>query len=153
VAGTLNRRFPAETMAHQYFTLLYGILNLKTRRFDFVRAGHLPLIVVSPDNARIQAPRPGHAIGVTKNATFEEDHVQLGPGETVVMYTDGLTETANANRTLFGIDRFLQSLKNSGNRSLPEMLSGIKRELSSYRGEAVLEDDITILAFRSISSK
>jgi len=110
VAQTLNSRFTMKPETNQYFTLLYGILNLQNYEFRFVQAGH-PSPIVSLCGAHPREPEGGGPeIGWFEEAAFAERTISLDPGSRVYLYSDGLTETFNQKREMYAKDRLIQQL-------------------------------------------
>ena len=78
-------------------------------------------------------------------------YTQLQTGETLVLYTDGVTEATNLDEELYGDARLLAALPSLKQLSAPEMIEGIKSNVDIFVGEAPQFDDITIVAIRKIS--
>ncbi|NNE35886.1 MAG: SpoIIE family protein phosphatase, partial [Rhodothermales bacterium] len=106
VAARLNKFFPFDTRTAQYFTLVYGLLDLKASKFRYVAAGHPPPVVLSKDAAPVTLETTGPPIGLLPSATYEDREIELVSGNRVVLYTDGIVEAENGDGTDFGDKRF-----------------------------------------------
>jgi sigma-B regulation protein RsbU (phosphoserine phosphatase) len=84
----------------------------------------------------------GISLGVTPDAHFEKREITLSPGESIFLFTDGLTEAENVDRELFGMERLVQFIKES--REVP-IGKGLLDEIRRWRGNAPVNDDITLL--------
>lgn len=146
VAQQLNRNFPINQVTMQYFTLVYGILNLQTYEFRFVAAGHPPPIYLSRTAAPDILKTSGVLIGLTEDADFEERSIQMHSGDRLVMYSDGITETMNSVRKQFGMDGLIASLQQTHNSTLNDSISSVLRSVANWRGNERTEDDMTVLA-------
>ena len=144
VARRLNREFPLIERSGQFFTFLYGILDVETRVVRYVKAGHPGPIVVSRDGVRCLEKGGGIPIGILPDAEYEEEQVELAPGDSLVFYTDGVLETLSTQREVFGLDRVIRSIAESGG-GISERLRALRLNLAAFgRGEP-RRDDVTFV--------
>ena len=101
VAAQLNRRFLFDAATEQYFTMVYGILDLESLQFRYISAGHPALVHVPAGAPATILEAPGFPIGIT-HADYEEHTVRLKPGDRLYLYSDGIIEAKNARDQLFG---------------------------------------------------
>jgi len=146
IAERLNRQFPLDPRTAQYFTILYGVLDVRARSFRYVAAGHpAPLLL-----RRGQAPRaleaPNFPVGVVPEPRFEEDRVDLEAGDRLYLYTDGLPETENSAEAPFGIARMLESLASCREQSLEASVERLVGAAEVWREGGRQDDDISLLA-------
>jgi PAS domain S-box-containing protein len=151
VAATLNRRFPMDLEINQYFTLLYGLLNLRDHTFRYTRAGHPGPVLVRKGDAQILEDGLGPAIGIIPEMTFEEVTMDLQPGDQIVFYTDGIDEAADAAGEEFGAERILASLRAPAD-SMDDSIARLRADVTSFTGTVVQGDDISIIGFRITAS-
>ena len=145
VAAELNRRFPLVAQSGQYFTFLYGILDLPTLRFCYVRAGHPGPIAVSRGRARSHDEGGGVPIGVVDDARYENDEIQLAPGDSLLLFTDGLSEARDERGEEFGLDRILEVVERSDTRDVRHSVEALHMNLTEFRKLEPQRDDITIV--------
>jgi sigma-B regulation protein RsbU (phosphoserine phosphatase) len=116
--------------------------------------GHPPAVLVRRGQDPEQVVVPGTIIGVLSNATFEEREMRLGPGDTLLLYTDGVTEARNQDADLFGTDLLLDCLRRHAVRTAVDtasgalaerLVTGLVDEVLSFQ-ESLPHDDIAILA-------
>src|SRR5262249_46610426 len=102
VATRLNSVFAGRPENEQYFTLLYGILNLDTPELRYVCAGHPgPIHLPFKGSARV-VESSGFPVGIFEEATFEELRIPLGPGDRLYLDSDGLPDAMDAEGAPFG---------------------------------------------------
>lgn len=131
-----------------FVTLWIGIFNPKTLELTFANGGHCPPAVVSEGGeVRWVRDMSGPLVGVFEDAQFADHTLLLDSKETVVVYSDGVTEAMNANKVLFGESGLAEALKRNGNRAPQTILDGVMRSVMMHRGEAEQSDDITLLSF------
>jgi len=144
VARRLNHEFPLIERSGQFFTFLYGILDVETRVVRYVQAGHPGPIVVSRDGVRCLEKGGGIPIGILPDAEYEEEQLELSPGDSLVFYTDGVLETFSAQREIFGLDRMIQSISEAGG-GIAQRLRALRLSLDAFGRGAPRRDDVTFV--------
>jgi len=144
VARRLNRAFPLMERSGQFFTFLYGILDVETRVVRYVKAGHPGPIVASREGARCLEKGGGIPIGILQDAEYEEEQLALDSGDALVFYTDGVLDTRNTLGESFGLDRTIRSIAAAGG-GVSERLRALQLSLDAFgRGEP-RRDDVTFV--------
>ena len=136
-----------------FISATYGILDLDTRTFAFCRAGHEPTLLVRAGTGEVQELCPsGMALGLDPGGLFdeglEEATVALAPQDLLVLFTDGITETANPEGEEFGRQRLAAVLRESRHLPLPEIRQQVDRALETFAFNAPAADDRTLLLLR-----
>ena len=144
VARRLNREFPLIEQSGQFFTFLYGILDVETRVVRYVKAGHPGPIVISQDGVRCLEKGGGIPIGILPDAEYEEEQVELSPGDALLFYTDGVLETLSAQREVFGLDRMIRSIA-AASGGISERLRALQVSLDAFGRGAPRRDDVTFV--------
>jgi PAS domain S-box-containing protein len=145
VADSLNAAFAMDTTAPQYFTILYGILDVKTREFRFVSAGH-PAPAHGPNGEPVRLLQTaGFPIGIVPEGNFTEQTVKLSPGDRLYLFTDGLTESPNREEEEFGADRLAQALEQTRHLPLRENMQATVEAANRWRQGAPSNDDLSLL--------
>lgn len=146
VASFLNESFPWDREAMRFITFLYGILDIETGEFHYVSAGHPgPLLVPATGDPRV-LPMSPPAIGLLPDVTFTEHRITLAPADRLFLYTDGITETENAEAEEFGIERLTATLAGSRCSPLATSVESLLETLTEWRGETRPTDDLSLLA-------
>lgn len=129
-----------------FATLFFGILDLNTGELAYINGGHEPLIIISSDGKiKEHLKATGPAVGIMPQITFRTANTQIEPGETLIGYTDGVSEARDQDGKFFSKDQLCQIIQkpfNSGS-GLIEM---IKVSVLSHIDLAEQFDDITLLA-------
>lgn len=145
VLTLLNQRFPMDPSSLQYFTLVYGVLDLVHGVAKVAAAGHPPPIVVSADGQARAVELAAMAIGWDDSSSFDEVTVQLAPGDRLVFYSDGLIEEANEQGRMFGWQRLASHLGAQRELALGESLQKAIEAVRAWCGKP-FQDDISALA-------
>jgi len=129
-----------------FVSLLCGMLDTFTGELVMASAGHEPAVLCDADGARLIELETGAAIGLDEAACYPARTLRLQPGQTLMLYTDGITEAADTAQQLFGTERLLAHLEQSPSRSAADLASGLLAEVDRFADGAGQADDITVLA-------
>jgi PAS domain S-box-containing protein len=147
VIDRLNRQFPMDEDTNQYFTIVYGVLDVQERVFRYVSAGHPPPLQIRPDGTTLPGLTTGLPIGVFPEATFEEAVMNLDSRDRVILYTDGILEAENSQEEEFGQDRLVGTLQDHCQESVQTGLDFVVDEVRRWAGKHSLADDVSLLSF------
>lgn len=153
VVRRVNRALHGDMPPGMFISLFYGILDLDTNRLTYVRAGHEPaLLLRAGGSAPELLSADGLALGFDEGPVFDsllqEETMDLGPGDLLALYTDGITEAANAAGDEFGRDRLTTTLAGQEQTPLPRVVEKLNRYLRQFSALASRNDDRTLLLVR-----
>ena len=131
-----------------FLTVFVGIYDNRTRKFAYANAGHNPPYLIS-DKLRSLDDSKGVAIGGFEDEVYEEREVELKEGDTVFLYTDGVSEAVSRDKKFFGTDRLEQILEQkSKEQCVVSVLEGVR----NFAQNTPQSDDITMLSFGILPS-
>jgi sigma-B regulation protein RsbU (phosphoserine phosphatase) len=141
-----NSRIVADIHTDQFVTAFYGILDTTSGRMTYCNAGHNPpyLFSAQSGSAVQELRRTGMPLGVFADARWESKTVWLTPGDTLILYSDGITEAHDVQKGLFGEERLLQAALANLGHSAGEIQSSVMAQVSEFAGDAPQFDDITL---------
>jgi len=145
LAAEVNRVMHASTDSNRYATLFYGVYDDAERTLSYVNAGHNPPLLLRAHRASARLPTTGTVIGLMPEAIYRKESVRLAPGETFVIFTDGVTEMVNARDEPFGEKRLEDLVRHHAGRTAREILDTVLSELDTFRGDAPPHDDVTLV--------
>jgi sigma-B regulation protein RsbU (phosphoserine phosphatase) len=148
VAQELNLRFPLIERSGHYFTFFYGVLELSTRRFHYVRAGHPGPVHVSHGQAETLDRRGGVPVGVTSDAEWDNCEVRLESGDQLLLFTDGLFENLDVDGNEFGMERILDIAVRHRESPIETTVRALERGLHDFCKLEPPRDDVTIVGLR-----
>ncbi len=145
----VNERILQDTTANLFVTTVYGILETFTGWFTYSNAGHNPPYLVSMQNAAepIALESDGIPLGIDE-ATWESHKIQIKPGDTLVLYTDGITEAQNEDGDFFKTERLLAIIKQNLDKSAEELQRSILDAVYKFIGDNPQSDDITLVILK-----
>lgn len=133
----------------KFITLFYGILDHKNKTLTFTNAGHNFPFLLSREGNLSKLEKGGTILGMLNYLEYEEETVQLKPGDTLLLYTDGITEAMNEKEELFEEERLLEILQTNQNVSAQELSRKIVDKVNSFQGTLPQGDDITLVLIRT----
>ena len=146
VVGELNKRFPMDSQGGLHFTILYGLLDLRTKLFRYACGGH-PQPVHQPKGQSSRfAPGDGLAVGWVDDVEFDEFTLQLESGDRLLLYSDGVPEAMDSDLEQLTNERMLQELDASRDRSLSDQVAHIRAVVDQWCKPKGPLDDVSILS-------
>ena len=146
----LNVQVGRHSPASRFITLFYGIYDPLDGSLSFVNAGHLPPLLRRRDGTidHVGSAGGGLALGMFDHATYTTDRATIAPGDTLVLYSDGITEAEDASGRAFDEAGLADVLAAHAAEDPPRIAQGILRRVETYVGDARLADDLTALVLK-----
>jgi len=141
--------------AHQgmFVTAVYTVLSSDAGALTYANAGHnLPLLVRPGAGEPETLAKGGMALGVLEGVRYEEHVVSLGPGDSLILYTDGVTEAFSPEGSMYGQERLRAAIRAAEGRSAQAMLDAIDGSVRAFVGDAAPSDDRTLVVLRRLES-
>lgn len=149
VVGKINNIIYENTPADKFITFFCAIINLQTRTMISVNAGHNPPYLLKKSGAIQTLTKGGVILGVISTLTpYEVESTELNSGDTLLLFTDGVTEAMNAAREEFGEERLITLLKNLADKPASAIIEHIVAETSCYQTLGEQHDDITLVCMK-----
>ena len=147
----LNDELSIGQESDMFVTVMMGRLNLTNGELAYCNAGHpRPFILRNDHQIEELESTHGFPIGVRRKQKFVESVIVISPGESMIAYTDGITEEVDRFGNFFGKERLL-SIVQSQNSATPEkIVKEVLKALDKFRGKAEIYDDTTMLAVKYI---
>lgn len=133
-----------------FVTVFYGVLNIRTGQFRYANGGHNPphLVQSADGSVRRIPPTGGMALGIMEEMDYAEGEVLLTPGDTVFLYTDGVSEAMDIDGNEFTEDRLTKTLSHTETLPIDRVLQRVRDDVKVFVGEAAQSDDLTCLVLR-----
>ena len=147
VLDEVNRLLQDDSDTGMFVTLFYGIYDPATNEFTYANGGHNPPLIVHADgSSTVLAMTGGVALGVVPSIQYEQTTVALSPGDTILLYTDGITDATNEEGEFFGLERLQATFAGNPPRDSRAANDAVFEALQNFVGDAAQADDITCLA-------
>lgn len=145
----VNQLLQLDSTQSFFVTVLYLILNTYSGEVTFTIAGHTPPIVLQPElNQATSLSRGGIALGILDPILIKDERIQLLPGESIFLYTDGVSETRDIHDEEYGEKQLQQVLRNAASLPARKIIDQVLQDLAQFRATETFEDDCTILVLK-----
>jgi serine phosphatase RsbU (regulator of sigma subunit)/pSer/pThr/pTyr-binding forkhead associated (FHA) protein len=130
---------------NMFVTLFFGVYDPQRRTFEYSNAGHLPPLLFKPDGSYKQLTAGGCFLGIMEFVDYETEVLNVERGDTLVVLTDGVTDTHNAQKQVFGMERVIATVRNNLHLPAEELRDELYEATLLFRGPEEQFDDVTIL--------
>ncbi|HLP58345.1 MAG TPA: PP2C family protein-serine/threonine phosphatase [Candidatus Deferrimicrobium sp.] len=152
VIRNLNTAIYSRQNRSRFVSIFMAALDVSSRRVRCVNAGQSrPLLLRNNQVSVLQTPGARFPLGVMESPIYQAVDIQLNPGDSLLLYTDGVTEAMNDNEEMFGDERLktiFQSLALKHTRSV-DMVNALKEEIINFSGSIRQHDDLTIVVVKA----
>lgn len=138
------------TEEHQFITAIYGILDSTNRTFVYSNAGHNPPMLIKPNGDYRYVEYGDMPLGMFRDARYHQHFIRLEQDQVMVVYTDGITEAANAEGEEFGKERFAESVLECIHLPAKKMVDHIRKSVADFTDRKFLDDDGTLFIVKSL---
>ncbi|MEI6257078.1 MAG: fused response regulator/phosphatase [Planctomycetota bacterium] len=148
VATQLNKLFQADEFSGLYFTILYGVLHVPTGRLDWVSGGHPAMVRVPLGGPPEFHGADGFPIAFVPDVEYEQQTLQLAPGDRLYLYSDGVTEAMDKDREPLGDQALADVLAAGRLQPLEESVTGLLKRVEDWCQPNGPLDDVSILGIQ-----
>ena len=149
VLREVNEQLCEENDAEMFVTVLYSVYDPQTKEFTYANGGHdSPLIIHADGSSTLLPLTRGIALGVLPGLTYNQQTVTLKPGDTVILYTDGVTEAMNADGEQYGLNDLRDMFAQAPPKTSEDANKAIFDAVHEFAQDTPQSDDITCLVLR-----
>lgn len=145
-----NRIIWNDTTSDLFVTAFYAIWEPETRTLSYGNAGHNPPLLIRADGDNELLGGDGMAMGVLEQIRVAQKYVRLQPGDTVLLYTDGVTEAMNEDLDEFGLERLQIAARQGARGAASRVVGEITAAISDHAGDTAQYDDATLVVIKCI---
>jgi sigma-B regulation protein RsbU (phosphoserine phosphatase) len=152
ITADINRHFSRDVgQSGQFMTLFLARIKRSAGQLQWVRAGHEPALLYDPEIDSMRILKGGGVpLGIQPDASFQESSCEFGPGQILVIGTDGIAETRNAEGSFFGRERMQAVIRENARLSSTELVDAMFEAATAFRGHGPQEDDLTLVVVKVV---
>ena len=153
ILSEINNIIAEESPPNMFVTVFYGVLDTRSGAFEYSNGGHnVPYLLTSDGSAKQLENIGGIMIGAIKDVPYESNVVMIKPGESLLFYTDGVTEAFNKDQEEFHEARLEKILVGKNTLTVNELVEHVFEGVQTYANGVEQFDDITCLALKYLKS-
>ncbi len=133
-----------------FVTAFYGVLHRPSGRLTYVRAAQEYPLLLRPGHAPVPLPGDGRFLGMLPDLALDEQVVTLRPGDSLLLFSDGVTDAHNAADESYGLERLTRVYQRAGGRGAATM-DELAADINAWRGQAAAFDDVTLLLVEAVA--
>jgi hypothetical protein len=152
LGAAVNNILHRDGLPTRYASLVYLLLSPHSGRIRVLNAGHMPPLVVR-NGSIAPMDRGSMVLGIVHDAPFSEQAIDLADGDTLVVYSDGVTEAMNEKGDFFGDERLYGSVRKFGGQAPAELGNGILVAVKGFIGDAVPSDDLSLVVLKRLAAR
>jgi len=146
VLRSVNNHLLQMNQTGMFVTILYGVINCRTKKFKYARAGHeLPLVVDIHGKIYHVQKQLGQPMALFPDLELDEGVIHLPSDGLLMLYTDGATDAVDETGLFFGSDRLLRIMQSEFQLSAQNLCNIIWDEIEAFRGNVIQHDDVTLV--------
>ena len=145
----VHKHFYSSTGSDRFATLFFGSYDDRARRMRYANCGHCAPLLLRASGEMTRLDSTATMLGAFEEWNCAEEEVSLDPGDTLLLYSDGVTEAANAAGDEFGEDRLARTLRENSSLTAADLVREIVDAVSVFSGPSRM-DDITVVAIRGV---
>jgi phosphoserine phosphatase RsbU/P len=149
LVSEMNQTLAPKTSPNKFVTLVVGVLDPKTGTIEFANAGHVPPLVVTKSGVS-QLTSTDMVVGLFGTAKYRNQTTQLSTGDSIVLFTDGVTEAENDCEDQLGLGSVAELVQTMHGAAAPSILEAIEHHVHTFCGTAPSMDDVTMMALTRV---
>jgi len=147
----INRYLVETTAPNRFATLWLARLDPHAHELSYVNAGHNPPLLMRADGTVEFLEKGGIPVGLIGEAVYEEAHLGLEPGDVLVLFSDGISESSNEQGEEFGVARVVEVVRRHREQCAAALRDRLEEALSHFVGRARPTDDMTLVILKRTS--
>ncbi len=146
----VNNLLSEDNKASMFVTTYFSVLDLETGEYTYTSAGHNPPLLYQKESGELSylSVQKAPPLAVFPNRKFPFETITLQKGDTLLLYTDGVTEAFNSKSEMYGTERLLENVKLSIDKPVDKIIDELYRTVEEFEDAEPQSDDITMLCFR-----
>lgn len=146
----INNLLYSNIAPNKFATMFYGILDSDQHVIQYTNAGHNRPVLISREGVPSMLNKAGICLSMLEQYDYPEDNFSMQPGDTLIIYSDGITEAMNVGDEEYGEKRFIEITCQHREQSANQLVSTITKDVQNHAGERPQFDDITLVVIKRV---
>jgi serine phosphatase RsbU (regulator of sigma subunit) len=148
IAESLNQMIWKDTRAEKYLSLFMGLIDFRCKAIYYVNCGHVPPVIVRREEDPISLTQGGKVIGLFEHVPYERGMEQLLPGDLLVLCTDGITESSDAEHDEYGAERLIECVRANADQNSAGIVEAVRTDVTRYSRHGTHVDDKVLIVIK-----
>jgi phosphoserine phosphatase RsbU/P len=148
IAEALNRMMWNDTRAEKYLSLFMGLIDVRRKTIHYINCGHVPPVIVRPGKDTVSLTEGGMVIGLFEKAQYERGVEKFYPGDVLVLCTDGITESMDAEHDEYGAERMVAAVSAVADKPAPAIVASVSADVAQFSRFGTHIDDKVMIAIK-----
>lgn len=148
IAVSLNRMIWKDTRAEKYLSLFMGLIDLRGKAIHYINCGHVPPVIVRREKDPISLTEGGTVVGLFERVPFERGMEQLLPGDVLVLCTDGITESMDAEHNEYGAERLIERVRMNAEQNASSIVEAVSADVARHSRHGTHVDDKVMIVIK-----
>lgn len=150
IAESLNRMILEHTRGERYLSIFLGLIDTGRKKIHYINCGHVPPLLIREGEEPLALSEGGTVVGLFENTRYERGHQSLQGGDILLLCTDGITESMNANEEEYGSDRLVRMARQSRNEQAQQIVDRISADVGEFSRHGTLHDDKVMMVIKVV---
>jgi len=148
IAESLNRMILNDSRSQKYLSIFIGLVDTRRKGLHYINCGHVPPVIVRPNQEPICLTEGGMVIGLFENAQYKRGHIRLQSGDVMVLCTDGITEAMDSHLEEYGEERLVECVQRVAQLKASEIVVEVSADVARYSRHGTHIDDKVMIAIK-----
>jgi len=148
IAESLNRMIMNDTRSQKYLSIFMGLIDTRRKGLHYINCGHVPPVIIRPNQEHISLTEGGMVIGLFENAQYKRGQLKLQSGDVMILCTDGITEAMDSHSEEYGEERLVECVQRTAQLKAAEIVAEVCTDVARYSRHGTHIDDKVMIALK-----
>ena len=148
IAEALNQMIWKDTRAEKYLSLFMGLIDLRRKAIHYINCGHVPPVIVRQGSDPVSLREGGMVVGLFEHVEYERGMEKFMPGDVLVLCTDGITESMDAQQEEYGSERLIERVGVNADQKAAGIVEAVSAEVAQFSRHGTHIDDKVMIVIK-----
>jgi serine phosphatase RsbU (regulator of sigma subunit) len=150
IAESLNRMILNDTRSQKYLSIFMGLIDTRRRGLHYINCGHVPPVIIRPNQAPVSLTEGGMVIGLFENVLYERGQAKFQKDDLLILCTDGITESMDTLHEEYGAERMIQTVRSVADRQAADIVSAVGADVARFSRHGTHLDDKVMIVIKVV---